>query len=48
MIYRSEVLLVEFNVRSTELEVALTFKNTLRILNTIKPVTKAFTAMVKE
>ena len=38
---------VEFNndpnVCSTE--VALTSKNTLRILNTIKPVTRAFTAM---
>ena len=27
-------------------EVALTSKNTLKILNTIKPVTRAFTAMV--
>jgi hypothetical protein len=34
-------------VRSTEvvLVVALTSKNTLRILNTIKPVTRVFTAM---
>ena len=31
--------------RSTEVLVALTCKNTLRILNTIKPVTRAFTAM---
>ena len=33
----------EPNVRSTE--VALTSKNTLRILNTIKPITREFTAM---
>jgi hypothetical protein len=31
------------NVRSTE--IGLNSKNTLRILNTIKPVTRAFTAM---
>ena len=37
------VELNEPNVRSTE--VALTSKNTLRILNTIKPVTRAFTTM---
>ena len=37
------VELNEPNIRSTE--VALTSKNTLRILNTIKPVTKAFTTM---
>ena len=43
---RSVVSSVELNVpnvRSTE--VGLTPKNTLRILNTIKPVTKVFTAM---
>ena len=43
MICRSLVPPVEPKVRSTE--VALTSKNTLRILNTIKPVTKVFTAM---
>jgi hypothetical protein len=32
-------------VRSTEVVAALISKNTLRILNTIKPVTKALTAM---
>ena len=37
------VELNEPNVRSTE--VGLNSKNTLRILNTIKPVTRAFTAM---
>ena len=37
------VELNEPNVRSTE--VALTSKNTLRILNTIKPVARAFTTM---
>ena len=37
------VELNEPNVRSTE--VALTSRNTLRILNTIKPVTRAFTTM---
>ena len=38
---------VEPKVRSTEVTVALTCKNTLRILNTIKPVIRAFTAMDK-
>ena len=37
----------EPKVRSTEVTVELTNKNTLRILNTIKPVTRAFTAMDK-
>ena len=46
MICRSLVPPVEAKVRPTEL--ALTSKNTLRILNTIKPVTRAFTAMDKE
>ena len=44
MICRSLVPPVEPKVRSTEVLV-LTSKNTLRILNTIKPVTRAFTAM---
>ena len=43
MICRSLVFSVEPKVRLTE--TALTSKNTLRILNTIKPVTRAFTAM---
>ena len=43
MICWSLVPPVEPKVRSTE--VALTSKNTLRILNTIKPVTRAFTVM---
>ena len=43
MMCRSLVPPVEPNVRSTE--VVLTSKNTLRILNTIKPVTRAFMAM---
>ena len=38
---------VEPKVRSTEVAVALTCKNTLRILKTIKPVTRVFTAMDK-
>ena len=45
-ICRNLVPLVEPNLRSTEVLPALTSKNTLRILNTIKPVTKPFTAMV--
>ena len=43
MICRSLLPLVEPNILSTE--VGLTSKNTLRILNTIKPVIMAFTAM---
>ena len=43
MTCRSLVPPVEPKVRSTE--VALTSKNTLRILKTIKPVTRVFTAM---
>ena len=38
---------VEPKVRSTKVMVALTSKKTLRILNTIKPVTRVFTAMDK-
>ena len=46
MICRSLVPL-ELKLRSTEvLLAALTSKNTLRILNTIKPVTRPFTVMV--
>ena len=47
MIRRNLSLLppVEPKLRSTEVLAALTSKNTLRILNTIKPVTRAFTAM---
>ena len=45
MTCRSLVPPVVPKVRSTEVEAALTSKNTLRILNTIKPVTRAFTAM---
>ena len=51
IICRSLVLVVELNeanVRSTEVASVLSrlvSKNTLRILNTIKPVTMAFTAM---
>ena len=44
MICRSLVPPVVPKVRSTE--VALTSKNTLRILNTINPVARALTAMV--
>ena len=40
------VLPVESNVPSTEVLAAFTSKNTLRILNTIKPVTRPFTVMV--
>ena len=47
MICRSLVPPVEPKVRSTEVTVVLTSKNTLRILNTIKPVTKVFTVMDK-
>ena len=45
MTCRSLVPPVVPKVRSTEVVAALTSKNTLRILNTIKPVTRAFTAM---
>ena len=45
MICRKLLPLVEPKDLSTEVPLALTSKNTLRILNTIKPVTKAFTAM---
>ena len=45
MTRRSLVPPVVPKVRSIEVVVALTSKNTLRILNTIKPVTRAFTAM---
>ena len=45
MICRSVVSL-EFNVPNVcSIKVGLTFKNTLRIFNTINPVTRAFTAM---
>ena len=47
MICRSLVPPVEPKVRSTEVMLASTSKNTLRILNTIKPVTRVFTAMDK-
>ena len=47
MTCRSLVPPVEPKVRSTEVIVALTSKNTLRILKTIKPVTRVFTAMDK-
>ena len=40
-------LAVKPKVPSTEVLVALSSKNSLRILNTIKPVTRPFTAMVK-
>ena len=46
MICRNLVPPVESKVRSTEVVAALTSMNTLRILNTIKPVTRPFTAMV--
>ena len=46
MICRDLVPPVEPNVCSTEVVAALTSKNTVRILNTIKPVTRPFTAMV--
>ena len=46
MICRNLVSPVEFKVRSTEVLPALTSKDTVRILNTIKPVTRPFTAMV--
>ena len=39
--------LVEPRDRSKEGLAALTSKNTVRILNTIKPVTRPFTAMVR-
>ena len=45
-ICRNLVPPVEPKVRSTEVVEALTSKNTLRILNAIKPVTKPFTVMV--
>ena len=46
MTCRSLVPLVEPKLRSTEVGlIRLTSKNTLRILNTIKPVTNVFTAM---
>ena len=47
MICRSLVPLVEPKVCPTEVMVALTSKNTLMILNTIKLVTRVFTAMDK-
>ena len=47
MTCRSLVPPVEPKVCSTEVAVALTSKNTMRILNTIKPVTRVFTAMDK-
>ena len=45
MICRSLAPLVEPKVRSTIVTVALTSKNTLRILNTIKPVIRVLTTM---
>ena len=48
MICRSVLPPVEPKVRSTEVLAALTSKNTLRILNTINPVTRALTTMDKE
>ena len=45
MTWRSLVPPVVPKVRSTEVVTALTSENTLRILNTIKPVARAFTAM---
>jgi hypothetical protein len=45
MTRRSLVPPVVPKVRSTEVVAALTSENTLRILNTIKPVTSVFTAM---
>ena len=47
MICRSLAPPVEPKVRSIEVMVALTSKNTMRILNTIKPVVRVFTAMDK-
>ena len=47
MTCRSLVPPVEPKDRSTEITAALTSKNTSRILNTIKPVTRVFTAMDK-
>ena len=47
MICRNLVPPVEPKVRSTEVLAVLTSKNTLRFLNTIKPVTRQFTAMVR-
>ena len=44
-ICRSGVPPVEPKVRLTEVLAGLTSKYTLRILNTIKPVTKVFTVM---
>ena len=46
MICRNLVPLVESKVRSTEVVAALISKDTLKILKTIKPVTRPFTAMV--
>ena len=46
MICRKLAPPVEPKVRSTEGLAALTSKNTLRILNTIKPVTRLFTTNV--
>ena len=45
MICRNLVPPVEPKDRSIEVVAALTSKNTLRILNTIKPVTRTFTAI---
>lgn len=47
MACRSLVPPLEPKVRSTGVMVVLTSKKTLRILNTIKPVTRAFTAIDK-
>ena len=46
MIYRKLVPLAEPKFRSTEVLEALTSKNVLRILNTIKPVVRPVTVMV--
>ena len=46
MICRNLVPPAEPKLRSTEVLAALTSKNTLKILNTIKPVARLFTAML--